>query len=102
MSSNGLLVFNNSGPSNGSAILKFSINGGSANLDWTYSPGLTSNTWGSAKELPKGNVLADFSNNNVIHELTSGGQLIQSTSVSGIAYVVRRASLYGPPPPWDR
>lgn len=102
VSPDGLVLFNNNGPTNGSASLKFTIENGTASLDWEYSPGIQSNAWGSAVQLPNGNFLVVFSNNGLIHELSPAGELLQSTSISDIAYVERRASLYGPPPPWDR
>jgi hypothetical protein len=98
----GLVLFNNNGQGGSSTALKYTIDGASATLDWAYSPGMESVAWGSAVALPNGNFLVAFSNNNVIQELSPEGELLQSTRVRDIAYIVRRASLYGPPPPWDR
>ncbi len=98
----GLVLFNNNGGADGSAALKYTIEAGTEALDWAYSPGVQSNTWGSAVQLPNGNFLVVFSNNSLIHELNPEGELLQSTEIADITYVVRRASLYGPPPPWDR
>lgn len=101
----GLVLFNNNGSeNNGSSTLKFDIEGDTATRVWDYAPGIASNTFGQATELPNGNVLVYFSNNNIIHELSPDGGLVQAIEIGGSkslgGYIVRRADLYGPPPPW--
>jgi hypothetical protein len=105
LTSNSLLVFNNGGDMVGggsSHALEFQINGNSATqiLDYSTSSGTSTQTFGDVKRLPNGNTLVTFSNAGVIHEIDAGAQLVQETIVESIGYTVRRATLYGPPPPY--
>ena len=95
-----LVVFNNRGSAGGSNVLKFDINGNSAELVLEYASGTSSQTFGDAKVLPNGNIIVAYSNAGVIHEISSNGELIQLIDTGPIGYIVRRTTLYGPPPPW--
>ncbi len=95
-----LLVFNNQGSNGGSSALKFAVSGDSAELVWDYASGIATQTFGDTRELPNGNVLVTYSNNNTIHELSADGQLIQTIGTGSIGFVERRTTLYGPPPPF--
>ena len=66
-----------------------------------YASGNSTQSMGDAKRLPNGNTLITYSNQALLHEIDSGGQLVQTIEIgSGVGYSVRRASLYGPPPPY--
>jgi hypothetical protein len=55
------------------------------------------------KELPNGNYFVIYSTAGVMHEIDASARLLREveTSVSP-GYAEHRASLYGPPPPYDR
>ena len=96
-----LLLFSNQGNDAGSAALEFSTTSGSVEPVFSYSPEVSSNTFGDAKRLPNGNTLVTFSNAGLIHEVDSSGQAVQTISFSSpIGYTLRRKTLYGPPPPY--
>ena len=101
LTANSLLLFNN-GNGGSSRALEFQMNGNSATQIFEYATGsnTSSGTLGDAKRLPNGNTLVTFSNAGVIHEVDSSGQLVQEITVDQIGYTVRRATLYGPPPPY--
>ncbi len=99
-----LLFFNNGGlgPSSTSARL-FSLDEDNLTVseDWSYSPGHSSQTLGDAQHLPGGNELITFSNAGVIHEMDPSGNLVEEifwSGPGGLGYVMRRPTLYGPPP----
>ncbi len=96
---NSLMLFNNQG-TNGSSVLEFQLNGTNAQLVWEYSSGQSTNTMGDAKRLSNGHTIVTYSNQGVIHEVDSGGQLIQEITTDQIGYTVRRQTLYGAPPPY--
>lgn len=99
---NTLLLFNNEGSGATSVAREYRWTEGIATEIWSYSGGIQSNTLGSAKRLPNGNTLVAYSNNGVIHEVNAAGQLVQAITTQFLGYVTRRATLYGPPPPWIR
>ncbi len=71
---------------------------------WDYSSGnISSIVLGDVQILSNGNRLITFSTAGVIHEVDGTSKaLIQSLSFSlggATGYAVKRASLYGPPPP---
>ena len=54
------------------------------------------------KELPNGNLFVTYSDNGVFHEITATGtRSAQITTTSPVGYSEHRATLYGPPPPYD-
>jgi hypothetical protein len=101
-----LWVFNNAGLNAASAhVLGFSYDTGSKTATQTldYNPGLSDSTFGDVKELPNGNLFVTWSDNGQFHEITKSGTLLRKiTTTTAIAYVEHRATLYGPPPPYDR
>jgi len=101
-SANSLLVFSNEGSGASSVVREYEWIGDSATEIWSYSGGLQSNTLGDVKRLPNGNTLVTYSNLGVIHEVNASGQLVQSIDARYLGYVIRRTTLYGPPPPWVR
>jgi hypothetical protein len=62
------------------------------------SEGNGSSSLGDAQRLPNGNTLVTYSNQGVIREVDSGGQVVQTFETDALGYVMHRASLYGPPP----
>ncbi|HOU94377.1 MAG TPA: hypothetical protein PLU22_25170 [Polyangiaceae bacterium] len=59
-------------------------------------------TLGDAKRLPNGNPLVTYSNNGVIHEANTAGELVQRITTRSLGYTSRRQSLHGTPPSWAR
>ncbi len=97
----GLLIFNNEGSEGGSDVLEFSMSEGAAELVWSYSSEVASLTFGDARRLPNDNTLIAYSSSGLIQEITSEQELVREIATVPLGYVVRRASLYGPPPPFD-
>jgi len=104
-----LLVFTNEGDG-GSAMLHYTIDGGSATLDWSYTAAGTSRTQGDVQYLPNGTFLVTASNAGTIHLLDASQNLISSYTAAagggggmgggmgGFGYTWFRPTLYGPPP----
>jgi hypothetical protein len=101
-----LWVFNNAGLSAANAhVLGFSYdsNAKTATQTLDYNPGISDSTFGDVKELPNGNLFVTWSDNGRFDEITKSGTLLrQITTTTAIAYVEHRATMYGPPPPYDR
>ena len=96
-----LLLFNNNGSGNGSAVLEYRMGSdNTASLIFDYSSGHSTNTLGDAKRLPNGNTLITYSNNGIIQEINASKELVQEINPGGLGYTVRRRTLYGPPPPY--
>ena len=100
-----LLIFNNGegGFGGGESIaLEFSLDGNAGTADevWRYSGGASSQTLGDVQKLTNGNVLVTYSNNGVIHEVSSSGTLLRTLTASGFGYSDVRGSLYGAPERW--
>jgi len=95
-----LLLFNNHDDDGNSAALEYQLGEDSAELVFSYSGGVSSQTFGDVQRLPNGNTLVTFSNAGVIQEVNSSGQLVQEIRSGLVGYTVRRRSLYGPPPPF--
>ncbi len=99
-------IFNNAGLNSANAhVLGFNYDGNNktatATLD--YNPGIGDSTFGDVKELPNGNLFVTWSDNGQFHEITKTGTLLRKiTTTTAVAYVEHRATLYGPPPPYDR
>jgi hypothetical protein len=101
---NQLFVFNNNGSNGGSSVLGFQFDMASStaspNLD--YSSGRSSGAFGDVKELENGNLYVTYSTSGVIHEINAAGTLLREiTTDASLGYSEHRASLYGPPPPFD-
>ncbi len=98
-----LLFFNNGDMGQSATARVFSLDESNftATQDWSYSSGNSSQTMGDTQHLDGGNTLVTFSNDGVIHEVDSSGNLVESISFSlggGLGYAMRRPTLYGPPP----
>ena len=69
---------------------------------WSYAgTGHTSAIYGDVQRLDNGNTLVTYSGTGIVEEVTPEGELVETTRFdvgSGIGYVSKRASLYGPPP----
>jgi hypothetical protein len=97
-------IFNNMMSGN-SHVLGFTYNSSSKTATQTldYNPGISSTTFGDVKELPNGNLFVTFSDNGAFHEITATGTLLRTiTTTTAVGYSEHRASLYGPPPPFDK
>jgi hypothetical protein len=101
-----LWVFNNAGLNAANAhVLGFSYdsNAKTATQNLDYNPGISDSTFGDVKELPNGNLFVTWSDNGRFDEITKSGSLLRKiTTTTAIAYVEHRATMYGPPPPFDR
>ncbi len=95
-----LLMFNNEGIDGSSNVLTYQLGTGDAELVSTYSSGYSSLTFGDVKRLGNDNLLITYSNNGVIQEVSPKDELVREINTDSIGYTVRRASLYGPPPPF--
>jgi hypothetical protein len=98
-------VFNNNGTNGGASILRFQYEAqaGTSMALPDYSSGVDSVAFGDVKELPNGNLYVTYSSTSVIHEVSSSLELLREIEVNVlIGYTEHRATLYGPPPPFDR
>ncbi len=100
-----IAIFNNNGTSRGSSVLRFQydLQNATATALPEYSSGLASVAFGDVKELPNGNFYVTYSSVSTIHELSSTLDLLREVEVNVLlGYTEHRATLYGPPPPFDR
>ncbi len=68
-------------------------------FSYTSASGNYTTSLGDVQRLPNGNTLVTYSNEGVIHEVTSGGDVVQTISTPGaLGYAIHRESLYGLPP----
>jgi hypothetical protein len=96
---NKLVVFSNGSFQGGqSKLLHYTINGGTATLDWQYTGIGNSPTLSDAQHLPNGNFLGTNSQNGNVHEIDPQRQLIQSFNGLSRGYTNHRPTLYGEPP----
>jgi hypothetical protein len=109
-----LLLFNNNSRNNplgGSAggtgmgsiaiEMQLDLTGKVATRAWSYtaSPGVQNDVMGDVQRLPNGNTIIAYSTKGVVHEVDSGGRVLQTlTFPSSLGYIEKRATLYGPPP----
>jgi len=105
LSASSILLFNNDGVSgNGSSVLEYSMSGGAATRTWDFSSGASTQSMGDVKRLPNGNTLITYSNQGVILEVNGSKQTVRKITAgggTGLGYSQRRATLYGPPPPYQ-
>ena len=100
-----VIVFNNNGSNGGASILRFQydMQAGTSTALPDYSSGVDSLAFGDVKELPNGNLYVTYSTSSVMHEVSSSLELLRTIEVNVlIGYTEHRATLYGPPPPFDR
>jgi hypothetical protein len=98
-------VFNNNGTNGGASVLRFEYNlqGGTSTSLPDYSPGNDSAAFGDVKELPNGNFFVTYSITSVMHEISPSLELLREVETNvALGYVEHRATMYGPPPPFDR
>lgn len=81
-----------------SKLLHYTIEGGTATLDWQYTGTGNSPTFSDAQHLPNGNFLATNSGNGTVHEIDPERQLVLSFAGLSRGYTCHRPTLYGPPP----
>jgi hypothetical protein len=100
-----IVIFNNSGSNGGASVLRFQydLQAKTATQESSYSSGLTSPALGSVKALPNGNYFVTYSTSGAMQEIDSSLNLLRELNTNvAIGYTEHRASLYGPPPPYDR
>jgi hypothetical protein len=102
-----LLIFNNGAMGGGGGSLAIQIeldlDTMTATRAWEYAamPAIQNAIMGDVQRLDNGNTLVTYSTQGVIHEVGPDGTLYQSMTWGlggAIGYVMKRASLYGPPP----
>jgi hypothetical protein len=100
-----LVLFNNEG-TDGAKIIRFKYDTAAktATEEASYSCGLASRALGDVKELPNGNYFVTYSMIGTMHEIDSSMKTLLREVETGasVSYAEHRASLYGPPPPYDR
>jgi len=97
---NSILIFANKGGANGaSAMLEYDFSGKKLS---SYDAGITSQNLGDVQRLPGGNLLVDFSNADVVHQVSKDGTLLVEIKGPGsqnkFGYATWRPTLYGPSP----
>lgn len=98
-------IFNNNGSNGGASVLRFQydLQGRTSTELPDYSTGNDSAAFGDVKELPNGNFFVTYSITSVIHEISPSLELLREVETNvPLGYVEHRATLYGPPPPFDR
>ncbi len=100
-----LLYFNNGelgGRASSLAIeLQLDLENMTATRVWTYDGGITNTQLGDVQRLDNGNTVVAYSTQGVIHEVDADGNLLQEITWplgGAFGYIVKRDSLYGPPP----
>ena len=93
------VIFANTGGDGGaSAVVEYTLEGEEI---WRYDSGDGSANLGDVQRLPGGNTLVTFSNDSVVHEVTSDKELVlrwTGAPSTRIGYILWRQSLYGPSP----
>ena len=100
-----ITIFNNDGRNGGASVLRYQYDpqGGSSTELPDYSSGIDSVAFGDVKELPNGNFFVTYSSASVMHEISPSFALLREIETNVlIGYTEHRATLYGPPPPFDR
>jgi len=99
------LIFNNGsgGGGEGSLAIEILLDFGSmtATRAWTYAGGISNAIMGDVQRLDNGNTIVAYSTQGVLHEVGPDQTLLQELSwpIGGaFGYVIKRQSLYGPPP----
>ncbi|MBN2194022.1 MAG: hypothetical protein JW751_14500 [Polyangiaceae bacterium] len=100
-----ILLFSNDGESGtAAAALEYELEDRSARRVWSYTNSENSTqSMGDVRRLSNGNTLITYSNQGVILEVNHAKDLvreIRTSGATGLGYVVRRRTLYGPPPPY--
>ena len=97
-------VFNNNKSGDAHVLgFKYDASAKTATPTLDYDPGLQNTTFGDVKELPNGNLYITYSDTGGFHEISSTGTLLRKiTTTTAVGYSEHRATLYGPPPPFDK
>ena len=92
-----ILVFANRAAGNASAAIEYTLDGQEL---LRYEGGYSSANLGDVQRLPGGNTLVTFSNDSVIQEIDSSGDVVLEIDGGGsfFGYALWRETLYGPPP----
>jgi hypothetical protein len=104
LDANHLLVFSNGGAGQNSIAYELMLDESTMTADilWTYDPGVSAPYGGDVQRLDNGNTLVTFSSAGTIHEVNAAGELVQSMEWpinNTVSYSMKRDSLYGGPPP---
>lgn len=99
-----LLIFSNGEPGASSLGLEYMLDeaSGTATELWRYDSGVQAQFGGDIQRLDNGNTLITYSSAGVIQELDPEHALLQELTFpigTTVSYAVKRASLYGGPPP---
>lgn len=83
--------------------LQLDLNAMTATRVWTYAstPPIQNQQLGDVQRLANGNTVVAYSTQGVLQEVDAGGNLLQEITwpIGGaFGYIVKRSSLYGPPP----
>jgi len=100
-----LWIFNNNGTGGGASVLgfRYDIASKMATQTLNYSSGVASTAFGDVTELPNTNLFVTYSTSGVFHEISMTGTLLREISTTTpLGYSEHLATLYGPPPPFDR
>ena len=97
-------IFNNQGTDGSADVLGYHFDTSSSTttqiLD--YKAGIACLEFGDVKELPNGNLYLTYSIGGDFREVTQSGTLLREVTTSNVVgYSEHRATLYGPPPPFD-
>jgi hypothetical protein len=100
-----LLIFNNGEGGFGGGGTSFGLGlaideaSGTASEIWRYNGGASSQTLGDVQEMSNGNIMVDYSNNGLIHEVAAGetSSPLRSIVASNFGFAEARRSLYGAP-----
>jgi hypothetical protein len=83
--------------------VELDLDGMTATRVWNYvpDPPIANEVLGDVQRMPNGNTIIGFSAQGLLHEVDADGNLLQEIAwpIGGaFGYLVKRLSLYGPPP----
>lgn len=102
-----ILFFNNGGLGGGGGSLalevQLDLNAMTASIPWQYAaqPSIDNQIMGDVQRLDNGNTIVAYSTQGVLHEVDANGGLVQELTWGlggAFGYIIKRATLYGPPP----
>ena len=101
---NHIVLFSNGAPGQNSIVYEYTLDttAWTANELWRYDGGYATGFGGDVQRLSNGNTMISYSSSGVMQEVNSAGQLVQEMAWPvgyAVAYLVKRDSLYGGPPP---
>jgi hypothetical protein len=101
------MVFFNNGPGmgQGSVAIELQLDetAKTAKKLWSYTamPAIANAIMGDVQRMDNGNTIVAFSTQGVVHEVDAAGTVLQTISWGtggAIGYIIKRPTLYGPPP----